>query len=175
MKYESKMQSTCDRIKNQLEMAYSLLKKANTKREFAFAFVTLEQIFELITSEYIITDDNGYYIIKCNGDYCAFWSIDSNGDCEESQQSSLQCEYPREDMKYPYPQWQQVATLYYNLFEGRERKFGATVKTVIDMRNAFIHNDSKKINDLKNYQDIFNKDGFLMLYDTIFELISVMN
>lgn len=156
----------CNRIKNQLNISYILLSKAKTKQDFAFAYITLEQIVEIITDEFI-SQNRGIYIIRESGDVCLNWQIQDEK-CIEST-SRIEKELP---------QWKMMASIYYQFLDGDDDSFGARIQNLIEKRNAFMHNDVSTLNANVNgvyiHHDLYNKDGYVKLFNTIKQVVTLI-
>ena len=156
----------CNRIKNHLNISYVLLSQAKTKQDFAFAYITLEQIVEVITNEFICKNRN-QYIIKESGDVCVNWEI-QDGKCVESISQ----------IEKDLPQWKMMASIYYQLLGGDDESFGAEIQNLIEKRNAFMHNDENILNTNVNgvyiHHNLYNKDGYIKLYNAIKQVISLI-
>ena len=156
----------CNRIKNHLNISYILLSQAKTKQDFAFAYITLEQIVEVITNEFISKNRN-QYIIKEPGDVCVNWEI-QDGKCVESISQ----------IEKDLPQWKMMASIYYQLLGGDDESFGAEIQNLIEKRNAFMHNDENILNTNVNgvyiHHNLYNKDGYIKLYNAIKQVISLI-
>lgn len=156
----------CNRIKNHLNISYILLSQAKTKQDFAFAYITLEQIVEVVTNEFISKNRN-QYIIKESGDVCVNWEI-QDGKCVESISQ----------IEKDLPQWKMMASIYYQLLGGDDESFGAEIQNLIEKRNAFMHNDENILNTNVNgvyiHHNLYNKDGYIKLYNAIKQVISLI-
>lgn len=156
----------CNRIKNHLNISYILISQAKTKQDFAFAYITLEQIVEVITNEFISKNRN-QYIIKESGDVCVNWEI-QDGKCVESISQ----------IEKDLPQWKMMASIYYQLLGGDDESFGAEIQNLIEKRNAFMHNDENILNTNVNgvyiHHNLYNKDGYIKLYNAIKQVISLI-
>lgn len=147
----------------QLDVAYTLISTAITQQQFAFAYISLEQILEII-SEKLIVLDNYHYIIDETQEECKDWIL-SSGQCRPG------INYNWKD----YPQWKKICSLYYQLWNGRDSKFGEEIHFLIDKRNAFMHNDKEKLKkaDINNIKmDLYSKDGFIRLFKMISKILT---
>lgn len=147
----------------QLDVAYTLISTAITQQQFAFAYISLEQILEIISEELIVLD-NYHYIIDETQEECKDWIL-SSGQCRPG------INYNWKD----YPQWKKICSLYYQLWNGRDSKFGEEIHFLIDKRNAFMHNDKEKLKkaDINNIKmDLYSKDGFIRLFKMISKLLT---
>lgn len=152
-----------NRISAQLDVAYTLVSTARTQQQFAFAYISLEQIIEIISEELIYSEDYHFYIDE-NGEECLDWVI-LNG------HSSSRTNYNWKD----YPQWKKMCSLYYQLWKGKDSTFGEEIRFLIGKRNAFMHNDKAKLKetDINNKRiDIYSKDGFIRLFDMISKILN---
>lgn len=156
--------STQKQINTQLDLSFTLLKKAQKNEEFAYAYISLEAIFEILADAFLEEIDKLNYTIKATGKPCKLWRIKSNT-CEEDMRPS------RKDNYKEYPIWQKIASIYYQLLEEDDKEFGAVVRNLIEKRNAFIHQDRTE-ND--TISDIYNREGFNKLLDSIHELIMLL-
>lgn len=147
----------------QLDVAYTLISTAITQEQFAFAYISLEQILEIISEELIVLD-NYHYIIDETQEECKDWIL-SSGQCRPGKN------YNWND----YPQWKKICSLYYQLWNGRDSKFGEEIHFLIDKRNAFMHNDKEKLKkaDINNIKmDLYSKDGFIRLFKMISKILT---
>lgn len=147
----------------QLDVAYTLISTAITQEQFAFAYISLEQILEIISEELIVLD-NYHYIIDETQEECKDWIL-SSGQCRPG------INYNWKD----YPQWKKICSLYYQLWNGRDSKFGEEIHFLIDKRNAFMHNDKEKLKkaDINNIKmDLYSKDGFIRLFKMISKILT---
>ena len=163
-KYDDKL--FCN-ISVQLDVAYSLISSAITQQQFAFAYISLEQVFEIISDELIVLD-NYHYIIDETQEECKDWVIDSRG-CRGKDNL---------DWK-DYPQWKKIASLYYQLWNGADVSFGKEVQNLTEKRNAFIHNDKVTLNKTdyqrkKIHTDIYREDGFIRLFQAVKTILQNM-
>jgi len=160
-----------DNVSKQLDIAFYLISRAQHKQEFAFAYVTLEQIFEIVSKEFIIEDRDNPPIIKELGKKCKNWEI--KGDyCIES----------KKPIENNYPQWKKIVSIYSQLFDEDVTRLGVKIRDLIDKRNAFIHNNEQKRPQKKSaiggqslHQDIFTEKGFNHLFYKIEELIDLIS
>jgi CheY-like chemotaxis protein len=155
-------------ISIQLDVAYSLISSAITQQQFAFAYISLEQVFEIITDKLVVIDKYHYIIDETQED-CKDWVIDSRGCCRGKVNL---------DWK-DYPQWKKIASLYYQLWNGKDVRFGKEVQHLIEKRNAFIHSDRAtlyKIGPLHKmiHTDIYREEGFLRLFQAVKTILQYM-
>ncbi len=147
-----------NQVSLQLDVAYTLISTAITQQQFAFAYISLEQILEIISDEFIV-QDNYHYLINETQEECKDWIL-SYGQCRPG------IIYSGED----YPQWKKICSLYYQLWNGADSTFGEEINFLISKRNAFMHNDKGKLKrtDInKKKMDIYSKDGFIRLFNMV--------
>lgn len=157
-------------IGNQLDSVLLQIIGARTPNQFAFAYVALEQIFEMISKEFIGVNKLGKYYVKETKVECNNWKINENKDCVISE----------EPIGEDYPQWKRIASLYYQYFGEKDSSFGNIVQYLIDKRNAFMHNETDKLQgyiDINRkrqpgqHADIYTQDAFIELCRTIKKLL----
>ena len=147
----------------QLDVSYTLISTAITQQQFAFAYISLEQILEIISEELIVLD-NYQYVIDETQEECKDWIL-----------SSGQCRPGINDNWKDYPQWKKICSLYYQLWNGKDSTFGEEIHFLIDKRNAFMHNDKVKLKkaDINNKKmDLYSKDGFIRLFKMISKILT---
>lgn len=137
-------------VLNQLAVSYELLKGGH----FEFAYISLYQTIELINDEYLDRDDNGvWYIVETNEDAKSWTTKNFRHECVEAK--------TKEKDNVKYPEWQKMASLYYQLWKQTDKSFGYQIQTLINERNSFMHNDSN------NESGIHNEKGYLNLFNAI--------
>lgn len=147
----------------QLDVAYTLISTAITQEQFAFAYISLEQILEIISEELIVLD-NYHYIIDETQEECKDWIL-SSGQCRSGVNHNWK----------DYPQWKKICSLYYQLWNGRDSTFGEEIHFLIDKRNAFLHNDKVTLKkaDINNIKmNLYSKDGFIRLFKMISKILT---
>ncbi len=144
-------------ILNQLDVSYELLKDGH----FAFAYISLYQTIEMINNEYLDRDDNGvWYIVETNED-AKSWTIGKfHHECVEAK--------TKEKDHVKYPEWQKMASLYYQLWKQTDKSFGYQIQTLINERNKFMHNDCNSKSDIRN------EKGYLTLFDAIEKICALV-
>ncbi len=140
-----------DDVVKQLDTAYHLIVRANSKEEYAFAYVALEQIFEMVSKNLLYKEGDDYYIespwIKCK-----WWSI-KNDKLEEN--------HPKD--KKDYPQWMRITSLYCYFSDSHSYDFAKKVNNLINIRNDFIHNNKMT--------DIYTPSAFRALFELMYEFL----
>lgn len=144
-------------ILNQLAVSYELLKDGH----FEFAYISLYQTIELINDEYFDRDDKGVWYIIENDEDAKSWSTQNfRHECVEAKNKE------RDNAKYP--EWQKMASLYYQLWKQTDKSFGYQIQTLINERNSFMHNDST------SKSDIHTEKGYLTLFDAIEQICALI-
>lgn len=151
MQYNSEFLET---LKNQLNLAYYLLSKAETKEQFAYAYVSLYMVFEILNQQFIDEINEECFLNKSTNEY----------EFKEIERLS---------------EWSKIAYLYLKKWGGTDTRFIKNLSFLIRKRNGFIHNDRTildYIDDRGSYpnHDIFSKEGFIKLFDAIKNIITLI-
>jgi DNA-binding NarL/FixJ family response regulator len=159
-------------IKKQLDLAFYLIYRAETEEQFAFAYVALYQIIEIITDELITKEQ-----LQTNPDINKWKLIDGTYIHEykwDSQAKSYQDLGEAQSGKEPFPQWKKMAGLVLQEWTMQNgNSFVRNLYFLIEKRNGFIHDDKtildKQDKNTGKYlnHDIFDKSGFISLFDSI--------
>lgn len=161
--YYSISKSTLKQLNTQLDLSFTLLKKAQEDIEFAYAYISLEAVFEILSKEYLEEIDKNQYRIKETGQECKNWTI-NKGRCKEDRRQS-------KDNSKEYPMWKKIASIYYQLLDGDNDQLIIDAQRLIKFRNSFMHQDD---NDSDLIEDIYNPSGFIELLDTIHEFVILL-
>lgn len=147
-----------DNILNQVSIALSLILKAKTSAEYAFAYISLEQIFE-ISSAFLIQQ-------KSSRDFITYhFTEDTHEMCNLYIDGKPNGSLMSAKGKNPIGLWQKVSAIYYQLYEGKDPEFGSKVKKLIHLRNEYIHfSDDNK--------PIITSNDFIELFDTMTDFLS---
>ena len=156
-------------IKKQLELSYFLLSRAGKEEEFAYAFVALYMIIESINKEFVIKSSNYKWIFNNGGNDLDLldWGYKEENQIYTNTNTPVTGTQP--------PEWQKLAGLYFQIWNGEDHGLIRTAYHLIKKRNGFIHND-KKILDYQdnrgNYlnHDIFTPNGTISLFECIGEI-----
>lgn len=151
-----------DLVSNQFDITFALINNAKSKHEYAYAYVSLERIFEFLSNDQIDERNDILYIKK--GEECYDWEINKK---------QRVCQEKNSPLKNNCGQWKKISSIYYQLLGGEDKRFGYEVEELIDKRNAFIHNDRKKLKSI--HKDIYEPVAFLKLFDTIIEFIKLFS
>lgn len=142
-------------INSTLSSAGNLLQKAKTDNDFAYAFLSLFQVFELICGDYITPDRGNTWIINYD---TPLYYYDTDAQTPV-RQTVISEEHPSIKRK--------ITGIYIDVCAGTNCKFiRENLFLDIDRRNAFVHNDSSKLSDVK-IKKVFHADGFTHLLSTI--------
>lgn len=154
-------------IQSQLLISYDLISKAETPSEFAFAYIALEQIFEIVGSgifkEY--TDVNGNWT-------CEFEDYELTLDYQglEDGFSNTGVFVEEKHVVKKTQMWVKITAIYIFLFGGKTYKLINRIKEGIKKRNNYIHPDNKTVR--KNHKPVLTEKDYLNLFDTIYEFLS---
>lgn len=118
-----------EEVRKQLDISFSLIYKATNDDDIAFAYIALEQVFELCTSAFIFYDrsETAYFIDKSK---CR--------DCRENRKN--------EYLGKQSAQYLKVAAIYSQLFDCVSCENKTSYKDFwgfIDLRNKYIHPGKK--------------------------------
>ena len=143
-------------IESQLNISFDLVRKANSYTDFAFAYIALEQVFELSANHFY----NEEYI---NNEWQCFF-INEQVRIEYNSNSLRRNFNIKFTPTSSTPMWLKVAAIYYGLFNGSSKEFVDNIKEDIKLRNDYIHENSKP--------QITSID-YLNLFDSVMEFLSV--
>jgi hypothetical protein len=138
-------------IKKQLNLSYYLLSKAENKEQFAYAYVSLYMVIEIINKEF--SDD----IVE---------------ECYLDEPTNSYLFKPIERLT----EWNKMSYLYFKKWKGTDNEFVRKLSYQITKRNGFVHNDKKILEKIKMDKkgkpvyinhDIFKPEGFNNLFTTI--------
>lgn len=148
-----------DDIINQISIAVSLILKAKTPDEYAFAYISLEQIFE-ITAAYLIRQESR------RGDTICYFTEDSREQCRLYEEGKDVGHIVSSKGNKVPPVWMRVSSIYYQLYGGVDSTFDSKVKNLINLRNKYIHpGDGGKPG--------ITSENFIELFETMLEYLSV--
>lgn len=145
-------------IESQLAISFDLVRRANSYSDFAFAYIALEQVFEIAA--------NHFYHEEFTGDEWRCFFVNERKGRIEYNRSSLRRKFniTFKSMSAT-PMWVKVAAMYYGLFNGTYEKFADDVKEDIKLRNDYIH---------ENIKPKITSDDYRYLFDSVMEFISVL-
>ena len=150
-----------DELNSQLDLAYEMLHHANSKVQFAYAFVTLYLFIEAINNYFISKVDDDKWEILDTG-HLLDWKLDY--DAYSNTNTVVTGDKP--------PEWQKFAGIYFQKWSETDNNFIQNVRSLITKRNGFIHNDLR-ILDKKNHSgfyinhDIYEPNGFIKLFNCV--------
>jgi len=150
-----------DELNSQLDLAYEMLHHANSKVQFAYAFVTLYLFIETINNYFISKVDDDKWEILDTG-HLLDWKLDYGA--YSNTNTDVTGDKP--------PEWQKFAGIYFQKWSETDNNFIQNVRSLITKRNGFIHNDLR-ILDKKNNSgfyinhDIYEPNGFIKLFDYV--------
>ena len=142
-------------IVSNISSAQHQLQIARFDKDFAYAFLTLFQVFELICRDYIKPDKNNTWLVNYD---TPLYYYDTEGQIP-IRRSVISEEHPSIKRK--------ITSIYIDVCSGNNCKFIRDSLFVdVDRRNAFVHNDTTKLSD-SQISPIFKADGFAHLLLTI--------
>lgn len=182
-----------DEIKNQIRLSYSLVEDATTKERFAFAYISLNLIVEIINKSLIEKkSDDEWFIVK--GEKLKNWTwsfFDRKYLPYKIADEEVAEDFDRIDNKdveyvvgYDVAEFKKVAGLVLQKWNQDDHDFIRQIAISISKRNGFVHNDKKILDKPQRdnegiikkdrnkkivYQnhDIYEFEGFLKLLKLI--------
>jgi len=156
-------------IKNQLDIAYSLLSVAKLKEQFAYAFVSLYLIIETVNNQFVFKNSDKTWNILDAGNLLD-WKWDELSKSYINKKQKVQKEKP--------PEWKKFAGIYFQKWQKSDHDFIKTIYFLIRKRNGFVHNVESILNKQKNglylNRDIYEPDGFKKLFDCVKKIINYL-
>lgn len=170
-------------LKNQLNLAYYLLSKAETTEQFAYAYVSLYMIIETVNNHFVVKTTNDEWMMNITNEPLLDWTYDAYTKSYINTNTTVFGNKP--------PEWKKLAGLYFQNWNGQEQSFVQKIYQLITKRNGFIHNDNSildktkkdiKGDDILNKekkpiylnQDIYEPTGFIELFEVIQKVIGYL-
>lgn len=145
-------------IINQISISLSLILKAKTPDEYAFAYISLEQIFEISTAHLIRLESR-------RSDSVCYFTEDSCEQCKLYEGGKVVGLISSKGNIVP-PVWMRVSSIYYQLYGGSDLSFDDKVRKLINLRNRYIHPKEGK-------KPTITSENFIELFETMVEYLSV--
>jgi CheY-like chemotaxis protein len=162
--------SFINEIRNQLSLAYSLLYDAKTDIQFAYAYISLYMIIEIINNEYYTKKSDDKWEIKGVGNLLD-WKWNTNSNIYSNSCAEVSGNKP--------PEWQKLAGIYYQKWNLIDHNFIQQLYFLITKRNGFVHGD-KSILDKQDTNgkylnhDIYTNEGYEKLFKHIKNIIGYL-
>jgi DNA-binding NarL/FixJ family response regulator len=159
------------RIRNQLGLFWEMVLNAKTKAQFAYAYIALYMVIEII--------NNG--LVKPAAD--SKWEIDGCGNLVDWHWNKETRQYENtggEIVNNNPAEWKKFAGVYFQKWKGTDQQFIQDVYRLIEKRNGFVHN-VKNILDKQDKKgqflnrDIYAKEGIIKLFEAINTIITFLN
>lgn len=154
-------------VKNQLTLAYSLLKDARSNMQFAYAYISLYMIIEIVNNEFLNKTIDEKWEVSGIGNLLDWkWDSDSNKYSESGTEVS----------SHKPPEWQKFAGIYFQKWNLTDSNFIKQIYFLITKRNGFVHNDrtildkTDRSGNYLNY-DVYKPEGYLKLFECIKQII----
>lgn len=145
-------------LKKQLKLSYYLLSKAENNEQFAYAYVSLYMVIEMINKEF---------------------ESEIVEECYRDKETNTYKFKPIERLT----EWNKIAYLYFKKWMGTNNKFIRDVSFLITKRNGFVHND-RRILDKPTINkhgetvflnhDIYKPEGFINLFGYIKKILNLL-
>lgn len=151
-------------LKNQMNLAYYLLSKAETQEQFAYAYISLYMIIETINKYFVVKNTNGVWEININNEPLLDWVYDASRRSYYNTNATINGNKP--------PEWLKLAGLYFQNWNGQDHIFVQDLYHLINKRNGFLHNDKEILNKTdsnRNFvnHDIYKPQGYIKLFDIV--------
>ena len=169
-KKEKDYQEFLNGIKNQIKLAFELENLTDPtedveeeQRKFAFAYIALYQVIEIINKKLVVQDANGRWRLG-----------DKNGQYATGMQKDLSCHYSLagKDSSWKYPEWMKIMSLFHDYWKQQDDKFIKTIYNLIDKRNSFLHDDKQKLTTI--HADVYSPKAFKELFKCIEKLCNFL-
>ncbi|MAN60068.1 MAG: hypothetical protein CMC08_09565 [Flavobacteriaceae bacterium] len=162
--------SFTNELKNQLSLAYSLLNDAKSHVQFAYAYISLYMIIEIINNKfYTKTSDDKWKILGTGN--LLDWGWDTNSQTYSNTGTEVIGNKP--------PEWRKFAGIYYQKWNLLDHNFIQQIYFLITKRNGFVHGD-KSIMDKQDARgtylnhDIYTHEGYEKLFKHIEVIIGYL-
>jgi len=141
-----------DELIGQFAIFWEMLVKAETKEDFAYTYISLYMIIEIVNKHYLAEIEE-----EC------FWNEQKN-------------EYEFKAIER-LTEWNKIAYLYFKKWNETDDRFVRNLNYLIRKRNGFIHNDKnildkEDVNGKYLNQDIYTKEGIVKLFKAISKIIN---
>ncbi|KAA6332589.1 hypothetical protein EZS27_018924 [termite gut metagenome] len=150
-------------LTNQLGLFFDMIVNAKNETQFAYAYVTLYMVIEIINNQFIkkVTDDK--------------WEIDGSVlllDWQWNKEAKQYANTGQEIVGNKPPEWQKLSGLYFQKWKGSDNNFISNIYHLIDKRNGFVHKDNRileKKDSQGNYvnKDVYIKEGVVNLFGAV--------
>jgi len=148
--------------------------KSNEEKQFAYAFISLCLVIEIINNEFITKKNDDKWEISDVG-FLLDWEKDNNTNSGNEVISSKP------------PEWLKMAGLYYQKWNQSNTIFIKEVSRFITKRNGFVHNDKDILDVIRTNKfldkngkpnflnhDIYNHTGFVKLFEALKQIIELL-
>lgn len=152
---------------NQFDLFWNMVSKARTKTDFAYAYVTLYLIIEIINNHFYQQTTDNKWDIKSVGKLLD-WQWDNSQKVYTNTNQAIAVNNP--------PEWLKIAGLFFQKWGQTDGEFIMNIYSLIQKRNGFMHGDKTILNRQNNKgrylnRDIFTKEGILKLNSAIKRII----
>ncbi len=155
-------------LKTQLQLFWDMILVTKTKTQFAYSYITLCMVIELVNKHLIQYNSQDKTWEICNKDLLLDWEW--NEEKYINTNTKITNDRP--------PEWQKFAGLYFQELNQTDGKFVQEVYRLIRKRNGFVHTDKRILDEKNNGQylnhDIYIKDGVVKLFDAIKKIIELL-
>lgn len=157
-------------LSNQFDLFWNMVSKAQSETDFAYAYVSLYLVIEII---------NNFYYEQTSDKK---WLIKETGNLLDWQWSKEQLKYDNTGtavVGFNPPEWLKIAGLYFQKWSQTDNWYITSIYHLIQKRNGFVHNDrtileKRDANGSLLNQDIYSKEGVKKMVDAIIVIISLV-
>jgi DNA-binding NarL/FixJ family response regulator len=147
-------------ILTQLKLSFDLISRAQTEPEYAYAYIALNQVFEICSAYYIKA--------KWSNTHNEYFFTNGKEQCKLYRSSRPEGDLISIKGEKQAAQWKKIAAIYYQLFEGRDDRFAGDVEKLIDLRNKYVHNSKWA----KAYP--ITSEDYQALFEVVMEFLNVI-
>lgn len=177
-------------IFKQLAIAYYLISRAETQEQYAFAYVSLYMVIELINKEKLYPDAGGIWTFKNSGQQIKAWSYSGGILQDYSNKYDKEGKVMQDDngnaivinfaIGNDASEWQKIVGIVKQECPQNNDNELIDLHKRMQARNWFIHNDAK-LNQKDNngtylnikQREIYTKEGFQKLFEHIEKIIAI--
>ena len=157
-------------LKNQLTLAFYMIFNAKSKEQFAYAYVTLYLVIEVINRQFVTKISDGKWAIE---------GVSNLFDWTWNEGNRSYVETGVEVIENKPPEWQKFAGVYFQKWNKTDHDFIQGIYFLIRKRNGFIHNDESILNktDINGNwinQDVFEARGFVKLFEYVQKIVNCL-
>lgn len=157
-------------IVSQLNISFNIIKLARSKEQFAYAFLMLNLVIEIINSQFISSEN-----IDNSSEYGpSKWFVAPNHILFKWYFDKFQKRFRHNDEQVVIskaPEWQKLCGLYFQVWQKNDHGFVRELSHLIFLRNKFVHNETEVLNQNEKNRVIYSADGYITLFEKVKAII----